>query len=147
MGTFVRLATAVETGLRSHYIALRSSTQLPPRGVFQQLVEPTNLLKLYKQDCGYDLSTNQKWDRMRELMLHRHLFAHRSRRNPRRPIGMVCAGGGGRWLRFGRSDGRSDTSRLRRHGRQPRRCRSRRLSMDADLLAAVMPRSPARQRA
>jgi hypothetical protein len=77
MGTLVRLATAVETGLRSHYIGLCSPTQVPQRGVFQRLVEPTQLLRLYA-DCGHDLSMVPQWDRMRELMLHRHLYAHRS---------------------------------------------------------------------
>jgi hypothetical protein len=77
MGTLVRLATAVETGLRSHYIALCSPGQYPPRSVFQRLVKPTQLLRFYA-DCGHDLSAVPQWDRMRELMLHRHLYAHRS---------------------------------------------------------------------
>jgi hypothetical protein len=45
--------------------------------VFQRLVNPADLLALYA-NCGHDLATVPKFQRMRELMLHRHLFAHRS---------------------------------------------------------------------
>jgi hypothetical protein len=57
MGTFVRLGTDVETGLRSHYTAICPSSRLaknpPPRGIFQAFVDPARLLDIYCRDCGY----------------------------------------------------------------------------------------------
>jgi hypothetical protein len=83
MGTLQRLATATETGLRHHYRSLAGEDRArhvarTNQGVFQQLVRPNRLLALYENDCGYDLTGNPGWARARELMAHRHLYAHRS---------------------------------------------------------------------
>ncbi len=83
MGTLQRLATAVESGLRHYHRAVAGAERghqvaTTDRGIFQQLVHPAKLLKLYQDDCGYDLSSNPGWPRMRELVVHRHLYAHRS---------------------------------------------------------------------
>ncbi|MFL6098594.1 MAG: hypothetical protein ACJ71T_01415 [Actinomycetales bacterium] len=46
--------------------------------MFQALVRPERLVELIRTDCGYDLEGNSEFSAMRELMAHRHLFAHRS---------------------------------------------------------------------
>jgi hypothetical protein len=79
MGTFLRLGTAIQTGLRSHYFATcPPAAQAPHHAVFQRLGEPKPLVRLYRDGSGYDPRTNPEWTRMQELMLHRHLYAHRS---------------------------------------------------------------------
>ena len=78
MGTFVRLGTAIETGLREFHGRLALSATPPGRGIFQRLVDPVELEQLFRRDCGVEISSCRSWTEMREIMLHRHLFAHRS---------------------------------------------------------------------
>ena len=76
MATMVRLGTAVEVGLREHH---RTTGAVPyNNGIYQRLVEPTELIELFKHDCMYDLENNPFWASAREVMVHRHLYAHRS---------------------------------------------------------------------
>jgi hypothetical protein len=84
MGTLVRLATTVETLLRDYYRAVQG---LPSgaglgvdRGVFQRLMpwSQNSLTDLYQSELSYDLNMNVHLPRVRELMAHRHLYAHTS---------------------------------------------------------------------
>ncbi len=83
MGTAQRLGTAIETGLRYYHKGMAQPDRAAEvarhsRGIFQRLVQPDELVKLFRTDCSVDLSTNPAWRRVREIMVHRHLFAHRS---------------------------------------------------------------------
>lgn len=80
MGTLQRLATGLETGLRAYHraVAGKERARGVARGSFQRLVEPDQLVALFEGDCGYRLPDNPEWQSMRELMAHRHLYAHRS---------------------------------------------------------------------
>lgn len=79
MATLIRLATGIENGLRQFHSSFKSlSTQ---RGFYQRIVRDTDSATLATKllgDCGYDVRTSPSWRRMREIMLHRHLYAHRS---------------------------------------------------------------------
>jgi hypothetical protein len=80
MTTVVRLGTALETGLRDAYGRL-SQVGAPPagRGVFQRLVDDTDIAAAFVNDCGgLDLRAYTEWMTIREVMLHRHLYAHRA---------------------------------------------------------------------
>jgi hypothetical protein len=46
--------------------------------MYQRLAKPTEIMKAFKVDCDYDLNTNSAWSVIREIMVHRHLYAHRS---------------------------------------------------------------------
>jgi len=76
MTTMVRLGTAIETGLRTCHRAFGGNTS--GRGLYQRIVRPQEIVRRFKDDCHYDLSTNSAWDKMREIMVHRHLYAHNS---------------------------------------------------------------------
>lgn len=76
MATMIRLGSAIETGLRHYHSQFKGPTQ---RGTFyQRLVKPAELVATFKADCSYHLITNAAWGRMREIMVQRHLYAHRS---------------------------------------------------------------------
>jgi hypothetical protein len=78
MASLNRLGTALEVGLRDFHFA-KTGTHPKDQRVFQRLVDPTKLLALIATDCGgYQLRTNPEWQSMRELMVYRHLYAHRS---------------------------------------------------------------------
>lgn len=77
MASLTRLGTAVETGLRDAYES-GSGRRAPASGIFQRLVDDSDLTNMFKADCGIDLAANAEWRTMRTVMLHRHLYAHRS---------------------------------------------------------------------
>lgn len=95
MATIIRLGTAIEIGLSDAYLALvkrqgNDGTELvTPSGgsaMFQRLIEPTKLLESFQTDCGVNLAGLPGWDKIRELMLHRHLYVHRGGRVDERYI-------------------------------------------------------------
>jgi hypothetical protein len=90
MGTLIRVAAGVETGLRDYLCKKRASNldQLrihlakDPRwkgSVFQR-IQPwqtgNSANDLIKSELNYDLSSNPHLREVRELVLHRHLYAH-----------------------------------------------------------------------
>jgi hypothetical protein len=75
MATMIRLGTSIETGLRYRH---RQCGGVEKPGMYQRLKEPTQLLDAFRTDCTYDLSANAAWGIAREIMMHRHLYAHRS---------------------------------------------------------------------
>lgn len=86
MGTLIRLGTQLELGLKYYYmnkkghlnlVALQSDPHYE-MNIFQRLMPWTNknVLNLYIDQIGYDLSSNLKLKDMQELMLYRHLYAH-----------------------------------------------------------------------
>ncbi len=77
MATFIRLGTAVENGLR-HFHREVSGKRIDDHGVFQRLVKPDVLGRLFVEDCGVGLEALASFAEMREVMVHRHLFAHRA---------------------------------------------------------------------
>jgi hypothetical protein len=79
MTTIIRLGTALETGLRDAYSRLgQAGNPHGGRGVFQRLVDDTDIVAAFMNDCGgLDLRSCSEWPTMREVMLHRHLYAHR----------------------------------------------------------------------
>jgi hypothetical protein len=86
MPTMVRLGTAIESGLRQYYRqtmegrsrGLSNLTQQPP-AIFQRLGNRgQTAVTLIYHDLNYDLTTNPHFQAAREVMVHRHLFAHRA---------------------------------------------------------------------
>lgn len=83
MATLLRLGSALETGLRAVHRSRVATDQVgavrsPPTGVFQQLVDPRRLIEVFQRDCGVRIDNFAEWRTMQELMVHRHLYAHRS---------------------------------------------------------------------
>jgi hypothetical protein len=76
MTTMIRLGTAVESGLRQHHKDAGGSVHSGP--FYQRLIDPTDLINTFQRDCNYDLTTNTAWNAVREIMVHRHLYAHRT---------------------------------------------------------------------
>jgi hypothetical protein len=77
MAALVRLGAAVEISLRDTYRVHSDGTK-PPDGIFQRLVRPDELVALFTEHLGLNLTLLPQWQTMRELMVHRHLYAHRS---------------------------------------------------------------------
>ena len=78
MTTFIRLGSAFESGLRNFH---HSHGGVEKRGLYQRIVSDDGLEELVKAiraDCGYNLGTNDQLPIMREMMVNRHLYAHRS---------------------------------------------------------------------
>ena len=93
MGSLIRLAAGLETGLRdylsrkkefSNLNGLRQflATNARWKGAVFQRIQPWHVAdgvrSLLAQELGYDLITNSDLRDMQELMLHRHLYAHRA---------------------------------------------------------------------
>jgi hypothetical protein len=82
MTTIIRLGTGIEAELRDYHRQARSANASALRkdqlGIFQRLVDPADLAALLHSDCGYDLYANAHLGAVQELMVHRHLYAHRS---------------------------------------------------------------------
>lgn len=80
MATVIRLGTALETGLRDAYNRLgQGGDPQGGRGVFQRLVNDADVVAAFLNDCGgLDLRSSAEWPVIREVMLYRHLYAHRS---------------------------------------------------------------------
>jgi len=78
MGTMIRLGTAIEMGLRSIYTDLASEPISRNTRVFQRLAVPTELEEVFRQQCGLEVGALPEWSTLREIMVHRHLYAHRS---------------------------------------------------------------------
>jgi hypothetical protein len=76
MASIIRLGSAIETGLRDVY--LRCSGKAAADGVFQRLVKDSEIRTLFQTDCAIDLAAIAEWADVRTVMLHRHLYAHRS---------------------------------------------------------------------
>jgi len=79
LSTLVRLASAIESGLRDFHGAHGGNA--PDRGFYQRIAKPagaTALADKFLQDCNYKIRTNEAWLRVREIMHHRHLYAHRN---------------------------------------------------------------------
>jgi hypothetical protein len=76
MSTIIRLATAIETGLRHLHCQFTSAPK--PGNLYQRLIEPTDIIATLKADCSYDLASNPAWGSVRQIMAHGHLYAHRS---------------------------------------------------------------------
>jgi hypothetical protein len=74
MGTMIRLGTAIETGLRAFHVRFAGSAK--PGPFYQRLLDPADLIDALRADCNYDLATNSAWGNVREIMAHRHLYAH-----------------------------------------------------------------------
>jgi hypothetical protein len=93
MGSLIRLAAGLETGLRDY---LRGKKQLNTlndlrlflasdarwKGAVFQRIQPWHVQggveSLFQEELGYDLKTNSNLRDMQEVMLHRHLYAHRA---------------------------------------------------------------------
>lgn len=85
IGTLLRLATAIEDGLREVYLQvagearLRAFVQRHGRGVFQRLRDRDGVLvKEFRLALDYELESNPEWSSLCLIMAHRHLYAHRS---------------------------------------------------------------------
>lgn len=86
MGTLIRSAASVETGLRDYYVQKKGYANLTQlrhdsqykENIFQRIM-PWNgsdgAIPLLKS-VGVDLTTLQELPQLQELMLHRHLYAH-----------------------------------------------------------------------
>jgi len=81
MGTFIRLGSSIEVALKQYYMVkkgypslleLKNDKNIKP-GIFQRI---DDVAKLYKKELGYELSLNLYINLIKEIMLHRHLFAH-----------------------------------------------------------------------
>ncbi len=77
MASLIRLGTAIETGLRDAYERC-SGKPAPASGIFQRLIGDSDITDMFAADCGIDLPANAEWGTVRTIMLHRHLYAHRS---------------------------------------------------------------------
>lgn len=71
--TLLRLATGIESGLKAWY-SQDPNRRPVSRGTFQRLDQKT--LDQVTDATGHDLSLNPEWPTMREIMCHRHLYAH-----------------------------------------------------------------------
>ncbi len=91
MGSLIRLAAGLETGLRDYFRNKRQFKNLTElrqfvandnrwKGAVFQRIQPWHgqdgARSLLQQELGYDLETNPHLRQVRELMLHRHLYAH-----------------------------------------------------------------------
>ena len=77
MVAVVRLGTAIETGLRDVHTRTAAGGAKMDRGLFQRLVDPRAIEKAFSA-ISIDLAVDPEWLTMREIMLHRHLYAHRA---------------------------------------------------------------------
>ena len=77
MATIMRLGTAIETGLRDSFYRVAPAGERVDRGLFQRLVTPGEIEIAFQTKCSVDLSAIPQWITMRQIMVHRHLFAHR----------------------------------------------------------------------
>jgi hypothetical protein len=91
MGTLIRAAAGLETGLRDYF---RKKKGLPKLKDLRRLLEkdkcwngavfqriftwnsPRGAQELFQEEVGYDLQSNDRLPQMQELILHRHLYAH-----------------------------------------------------------------------
>lgn len=88
MATMIRLGTAVEQNLKHYYMDRKGHATLVElrgdrrfeKGIFQRVQDwqQNGAIRLYKDELGYDLSTNPHLPSMQEMMAHRHLYAHNS---------------------------------------------------------------------
>jgi hypothetical protein len=87
MPTMVRLGTAIESGLRDYYRhtmdargeALPDLTKPPMKTIFQRLDgKGQTAVTCFRDDLSYNLATNPHFQEAREVMVHRHLYAHRT---------------------------------------------------------------------
>lgn len=93
MGTLIRAAAGVETGLRDYLCRKRTFSNLDQlrshlakdrkwRGAVFQRIQPWHTgdgaKDLLQAELGYDLTTNPHLRNVQELVLHRHLYAHQA---------------------------------------------------------------------
>ena len=88
MGTIIRLGSEIENGLKYYYMYQKGHlTLLDLQGdanhslnIFQRIQPWTNnnVIDLYKNQLGYDLTSNPHLASVQELTLYRHLYAHSS---------------------------------------------------------------------
>jgi hypothetical protein len=84
MSTLVRLASTVETLMRTYYrtcLGRPSISQLSvDRAAFQRFFpwSQNNVMDVFFADLGVDLAQNPELPRVQRLMCHRHLYAHSS---------------------------------------------------------------------
>lgn len=86
MGSLIRAAASVETGLRDYYVQKKGYANLTQlradpqykQNIFQRIMPWNNkdgAIALFKS-IGVDLTAMQAFLVVQELMLHRHLYAH-----------------------------------------------------------------------
>jgi len=88
MGTYIRLGTSIESGLKKHYMDKKGhknlvKLQLDPKykmNIFQKIQSWTNdnAIELFESEFGIDLNTIETFKELQRIMLHRHLYAHNS---------------------------------------------------------------------
>lgn len=89
MGTLIRAAASVETGLRDYYMLKKGYTNLTQlrqdpgykKNIFQRIMpwhDPDGAVELLRSDryIEFDLNTIDEFPLLQELMHHRHLYAH-----------------------------------------------------------------------
>lgn len=88
MGTFIRLGTEIENGLKYYYMEKKGHQNLvelknDPKyslNIFQRVLPWTqnSAIDIYRNELNIDLTANSKLVQIQEIMLCRHLFAHNS---------------------------------------------------------------------
>ena len=88
MATAIRLGSAIEGCLKAYYMDKKGHSNIPDleadpsykKNIFQRVQswQPDGVIPLYKNELGYDLSTNHELPAVQEAMMHRHLYAHNS---------------------------------------------------------------------
>ena len=89
MGTLIRLATEIELGLQYYYMEKRNISRSVDlkrddyfeNNIFQRLLpggKSNSALIIYKEVLKYDLFNNSQLKHIQELVLCRHLYAHKS---------------------------------------------------------------------
>ncbi len=84
MSTTIRLGTAIEICLRTYYMDRKSystlidlrNDALYEKGIFQRVQNwqrANGVISLYRDEIGYDLTTNPHLLAIQEAMMHRHL--------------------------------------------------------------------------
>ena len=87
--TAIRLGTAIEICLRTYYMDRKSYSTLIDlrndarckKGIFQRVQNwqgANGVISHYRDEIGYDLTTNSHLHAIQEAMMHRHLYAHNS---------------------------------------------------------------------
>lgn len=88
MATMIRLGSVIEGCLKTYYMYKKGYTNVlqlkaDPKyehNIFQRVQswQRNGVITLYKNELGYDLSTNLHLVSIQEAMMHRHLYAHNS---------------------------------------------------------------------
>lgn len=90
MGTFIRLGTEIESGLKNYYMSRKGYSTLTElnadpgysQGIFQRILpwqtNESGVMYLFNTELGYDLNSNPTFTIMQEIMVSRHLYAHSS---------------------------------------------------------------------